>query len=161
MWTTEGFPTAVQICLLMIMLILEGQDVCVCVYTNASVWVWLYGVYSRGGKGRGVAGVEEKGVGCYLSFLSPTHVAFCRVLTNAFVVLPIVQFSCELYFLCVSLISLTMPIKGNVFQRNALDTPNLFHSFLSPLLPFVCLFSDKTKTDDHEPCLSNLAGSFS
>lgn len=52
---------------------------CLCVYTNASVRVWLYRLYSRGGVGGVglVLGVEEKGVVCYLSFLSPIHVAFC------------------------------------------------------------------------------------
>lgn len=136
------------------------DKMCLCVYTNASVCVWLYRLYSRGGVGCGWAGVEEKGVGCYLSFLSPIHVAFCWVLTNAFVVLPIVQFSCELYFLCAILISPTMPIKGNVFQRNALDTSNLFYSFF-PLLPFVFLFDGKNKTHNHEPFLRILTGFFS
>lgn len=49
--------------------------------------------------------------------LCPLHVAFCQVLTNAFVVLPIVRLFCELYFLCAIVISLTMPIKGNVFEQ--------------------------------------------
>lgn len=53
--------------------------------------------------------------------LCPIHVAFCQVLTNAFVVLPIVRLSCEFYFLCAILISLTMPIKGNVFEKKEED----------------------------------------
>lgn len=39
---------------------------CMCGYIDYIPW-----------EGWGGAGVEEKGVGCYLSFLSPIHVAFC------------------------------------------------------------------------------------
>lgn len=65
--------------LLMIMLILEGQDVFACVYECNCMCVVISSIFSGwGGVGwcSGL-GVEEKGVGCYLSFLSPIHVAFC------------------------------------------------------------------------------------
>lgn len=53
-----------------------------------------------------------EGLGVVATCLCPIHVAFCQVLTNAFVVLPIVRLSCDFHFLCAVLISLTMPIKG-------------------------------------------------
>lgn len=74
---------------------------CVCFWRCMCVCFW------------GGGGVSLWVVTC----LCPIHVAFCQVLTNAFVVLPIVRLSCEFHFLCAILISLTMPIKGNVFEK--------------------------------------------
>ena len=75
--------------------------------------------------------------------LCPIHVAFCQVLTNAFVVLPIVRLSCEFYFLCAILISLTMPIKGNVFEKKSkklfLFVASLLSSFHCDECPFIML----------------------
>ena len=103
--------------------------VCVCVWVCVGVCVWW------GGRGGG-SGVSLWVVTC----LCPIHVAFCQVLTNAFVVLPIVRLSCEFHFLCAILISLTMPIKGNVFEkkkRKKKKKENLsFFSWLPYYLPF-------------------------
>lgn len=73
--------------------------VCVCVILGRCVRVFLEVCVCVGGGG------PLWVVTC----LCPIHVAFCQVLTNAFVVLPIVRLSCEFHFLCAILISLTMP----------------------------------------------------
>lgn len=89
--------------------------VCVCVEGGSGVSLWV------------------------VTCLCPIHVAFCQVLTNAFVVLPIVRLSCEFHFLCAILISLTMPIKGNVFEKKKKKTKkkeNLsFFPWLPPIIP--------------------------
>lgn len=55
-----------------------------------------------------------KGTVAVIFYLSPILVAFCWVLTNAFVDVRIVQSLLWTLFLCVVFISLVMPIKGNV-----------------------------------------------
>lgn len=62
-WTTEGFPTAVQICLLINMLILEGQDVFVCVYECKCMCVVISIIFSGWG---GVWLGRGRGEGCWL-----------------------------------------------------------------------------------------------
>lgn len=98
-----------------IMFLLEGQYVyeqMYCMYVCMSLWFWAgTRVFLE------VCVCVSGGSLWVVTCLCPIHVAFCQVLTNAFVVLPIVRLSCEFHFLCAILISLTMPIKGNVFEK--------------------------------------------
>lgn len=101
MFLLEGQYVYEQMYVCMCEFVILGRYVCVFLEVYVCVCFW------EGG------GVSLWVVTC----LCPIHVAFCQVLTNAFVVLPIVRLSCEFHFLCAILISLTMPIKGNVFEK--------------------------------------------
>lgn len=61
----------------------DSVSVCVCVLLDWAWTKWNWGFW---------------GVAVCFFCRCPFHVAFCQVLTNAFVVLPIVRLSCEFHF---------------------------------------------------------------
>lgn len=113
--------------------ILANVRVCVCVILGRYVCISECACVGGSRVGRGLMGR----VGCRSGLLPVcvlSTLPSAKSLPMPFVVLPIVLLSCEFYFLCAIVISLTMPIKGNVFEKKKPPKTNAVCCFVASVL---------------------------